>query len=304
MCSTLTVRGALEVQSDRRTLRLASPDLVGVSVTEGQVWFHTQTGRLLPQALYRDECESRASFLGFCLFFVLDGEDAITEVRLSSVRARHRIAIFRPKNNADFALCLLLYAIESLPLSKNTLEGLARYLYGANPRTGLTKIIRKSCVRMICTSLYMFFDVTDPPVMQCVPQIYVLYKETQRSNAEVVAETYFGVSDLSAMAYVSLAINDRHTRDGDLLGDVAAEVLNQACNVFYVPLGADRWLSNDCHPPSTLVPPDLATGGHASSSPERGRRDDGNDNDEDKRNRGKKKGRDGGKGSDNRRENE
>lgn len=264
----------MEVHSDRKALRLMSPDLVGVSVSEGQLWFHTETGRLLPQALYRDDCESRASFLGFCLFFVLDGEDAITEMRLSSIRAKHRIAMFRPKNNSDFALCLLLYAIESLPLSKNTLEGLARYLYASNPRTGLTKIIRRSCVRMICTSLYLFFDVTDRPVLQCVPQIYVLYKETQRSNAGIVAETYFGVSDLSAMAYVSLAINDRPTRDGDLMGDVAAEVLNQACNVFYVPLGEDKWLSNDCHPPSILTAPDVTTDAiTVTVHPEKGKTD-------------------------------
>lgn len=253
MCSTLTVRGALEVHSDRKSVRLTSPDLVALSVADGQLWFHTETGRLLPQALYRDESENRASFLGFCLFFVLDGEDAITEVRLSSIRAKHRIAIFRPKTNADFALCLLLYAIESLPLSKATLEGAARYLYASNPRTGLTKIIRKSCVRMICTSLYLFFDVMDRPVLQCVPQIYMLYKETQRSNAGIVAETYFGVADLSAMACVSLAINDRPTLDGDLMGDIAVDVLNHACNVFYVPLGDDKWLSNDCHEPSVLA---------------------------------------------------
>nr|WEG72023.1 tegument protein UL7 [Murid betaherpesvirus 2] len=280
MCSTLTVRGALEVHSDRKSVRLTSPDLVAVSVADGQLWFHTEAGRLLPQALYRDESESRASFLGFCLFFVLDGEDAITEVRLSSIRAKHRIAIFRPKTNADFALCLLLYAIESLPLSKATLEGAARYLYASNPRTGLTRIIRKSCVRMICTSLYLFFDVTERPVMQCVPQIYVLYKETQRSSAGIVAETYFGVSDLSAMACVSLAINERPTRDGDLMGDIAVEVLNQACNVFYVPLGDDKWLSNDCHEPSTLTPAHQAAGVDAiPATPPRGRIDGDGDGD-------------------------
>lgn len=243
----------MEVHSDRRTVRLAPPEIVAVSTVEGQLWLHTPQGELIPVAHYRSDCECRASFLGFCLFFALDGEDALTELRLSSIRAKHRLAVFRPKNGVDFALCLILYAIESLPLSKRTLEELTDYLSLARPRTGLTKIIRRSCIQLICTSLYLFFDVTDARVMHCVPEICVLYKETQRANASLLAEAYFGATDLAAMSYVSLAINDRPTRDGDLVADLATEVLNLTCNVFYVPLPGDRWLSNDENPQQTLA---------------------------------------------------
>lgn len=260
MSSTLMVRSGMEVHNDRQSVRLKSPEIVNVTVSDGQLWFHNESGQLVPHAQFRADSDCRTSFIGFCLFFILEGEDSLTEVRLSSIRAKHRLAVFRPKNNLDFTLCLILYAIESLPLSRQTLESLVGYLNNSKPRTGLTRMIRRSCIKLICTSLYLFFDVTDPRVIHCVPQICILYKETQRANATMLAETYFGVTDISSMSYVSLSITDRQTRDGDSIGDLATDVLNTACNVFYVPLGmngggntVNRWLSNDRNPPHTLA---------------------------------------------------
>nr|WEG69099.1 tegument protein UL7 [Mastomys natalensis cytomegalovirus 2]WEG69237.1 tegument protein UL7 [Mastomys natalensis cytomegalovirus 2]WEG69376.1 tegument protein UL7 [Mastomys natalensis cytomegalovirus 2]WEG69514.1 tegument protein UL7 [Mastomys natalensis cytomegalovirus 2]WEG69652.1 tegument protein UL7 [Mastomys natalensis cytomegalovirus 2] len=260
MSNTLMVRGAMEVHNDRKAVRIAAPEIVSISVSGNQLWFHTDTGQLIPHGQYRADADCRASFVGFCLFFVLDEEDALTELRLSSIRAKHRLAVFRPKNSVDFALCLILFSIESLPLSRQTLENLVGYLNNSHPRTGLTRMIRRSCIRLICISLYLFFDVTDTRVMQCVPQICVLYKETQRANATILAETYFGVSDISSMSFVSLALTDRHTRDGDTMADIATDVLNATCNIFYVPLGmkggttVNRWLSNDRNPQHKLFP--------------------------------------------------
>lgn len=239
------------MHSDRTRVRLTAPEVVSLTIADGQLWFHTESGQLVPCAQYKADTECKSSFLGFCLFFILDAEDTLTEVRISSVRARHRLAIFRPKSNTDFTMCMLLFAIESLPLSKHTLECLMAYLIDSNPRTGLTRMIRRSCVRLVCTSLYLFFDVTQPKVTHYVPQVCILYKETQRANASMLAQTYFGVKNISEMSLVSLCLTDRHTEDGDVMGDLAADVLNTVCNVFYAPIKIDggnvvtHWLSND-----------------------------------------------------------
>lgn len=250
----------MEVHNNRTTTKLAAPDVVGLTVTAGQLWFHTESGQVIQNSQYRTECECRANFVGFCLFFILEEEDALTELRLTSTRLRHRIAVFRPKNNTDFALCMILFAIESLPLSRPTLEKLVDLLRDINPRTGLTRMIRRSCIKLICLSLYLFFDVTEHQVTECVPQICLLYKETQRAGALVLAQTYFGVRDIASMSMVSLSLTDRVTKDGDLVGELAAEVLNTVCNVFYVPveLGnggntVTRWLSNDQTPAHILL---------------------------------------------------
>ncbi|AFX83416.1 B103 [Murid betaherpesvirus 8] len=255
MSNNLMVRGAMEVHNDRLKVRLISPEIVSITLVNGQMWLHTESGKIIPHLQYRTEVECKTSFVGFCLFFILEEEDGLSELRLTSIRARHRLAVFRPKTNTDFSLCLLLYAIESLPLSKQTLENIVCYLNDCNPRTGLAKMIRRSCVRLICASLYLFFDVQDTRITNRVSQVCLLYKETQRANASMIAETYFGKS-LPAMAtLVSLSICDRRTKDGDLVGELATDVLNTTCNVFYIPVGLNgntvtQWLSNDktpCH---------------------------------------------------------
>ncbi|AWV68023.1 M103 protein [Murid betaherpesvirus 1] len=260
MSSTLMVRGAMEVHNDRDYVRLLAPEIVSITVSDRQIWFHTESGELIPNAQYRADSDCRSSFLGFCLFFILDAEDALSELRLSSIRTKHRIAVFRPKTNTDFTLCMLLFAIESLPLSRQTLEHLVTFLTGTRPRTGLTRMICKSCIKLVCTSLYLFFDETDPRITRHVPEICMLYKETQRAQATMLAETYFGVQDITSMSLVSLTLTDRVTKDGDTVGDLAAEVLNTVCNVFYVPLGTNgsgvvtRWLSNDNNPKQRMYP--------------------------------------------------
>lgn len=279
------VRGVMEIHNDRETLSLSSPEIVNVSIMNDRLWFHTEAGQIVPHEQYRSDCDCRPSFLGFSLMFILENEDALTELRLTSTRTKHRIAVFRPKNNLDFVLCLLLFSIETLPLSRKTLGNLMSYVSEMRPRSGLAKMIRMSCLRLICVSLYLFFDVNDDRIVCAVPKIYVLYRETQRSRALTIAETYFGVKDLDAMNYVTLSLSVRLTRDGASVGELILEVVNEACNVFYVPLGVsgcsvDRWLSNDPDPSRGAArrgrePPPTAT---VDGDRERGAKKDDVDN--------------------------
>ncbi|AAK57147.1 T103 [Tupaiid betaherpesvirus 1] len=256
----LLIRGLMEVHHDRRCVGALVPEIVDVSVTENRVWVHTETGQLVSTEEHRAECECNPSYMGFSLLFLLDTEDTLVDLKISNLRLKHRVGVVRPRTDRQFTLCVLLFAVEALPLTRQTLLGLSDYVTRLRVSTALDDMLKLSCLRLIASCLYLFFDVEDQQVVAAVPSVYILHRETRRSRARVVAQAFFR-TELSDMNLVSLATISRKTRDGRPVSDVVNEVIREECPAFYIPIHlasggrASHWLSNDVAAPSPASSP-------------------------------------------------
>lgn len=270
MSNALMIRGLMELHNDRNDIYLMPPNVTDVTACDGRVILRSRENRMVTLEEHAAELDCDPSFLGFSGVFCLDTEDAITHVRISDVRLKHRVIVVRPKTRDDLLLCLLLFAVETLPLTRRTLLELLEVLgAGAPPgrpedegrtaaaaATGsrISRTLRHSCLRLTYSSLYLFFDETAPEVMWHVPKIFVLHKETRRARAEVLADIYFRLRRFDRMMAMDLCFITRETREGGRVLDIVTDVANEECRAFYVPMAAEKgrtvtWLSNDVSSP-------------------------------------------------------
>lgn len=247
MSNILLTRGLLEVSHDRNTVTLLDPSVADVALENGRLWFRLKCGRVVTASEYKQDCECRADYLGFSVIFVLENEDALTQVRIPAMRLRHRVAVTRPRTNLDMSVCLMLYAAECLPLTRGTILDMLSHLEGLpRPKTKLAYLMRESCRRLLNSGLYLYYD---DETADGVPRVYVLFRETQLARAHVIVETVFRTAQHLPPKTPGLDLVHRRTLDGINVRDLVREVLTEGCHSFYVPLTTDgtetTWLSNE-----------------------------------------------------------
>lgn len=247
----MMTRGLLEVHHNRRHAFLSSPDVVYVTLSGDRVLFHTETGQAISPEEYRTEREcGSSSFIGFTFAFILDHEDLLSHLKITNLRLKHRVGLYHPKTDREFALCVLVFAVESLPLSRSTLLSMRTYVSRLRPRQGLVTMIRETCLRLINSALFLFFDDTSSETLRGVPRPYMLHRESRRAAASVIARAFFK-TDLKDMSAINLSLCKKQTKEGRQITSLMAEVLNEAYVTFYVTLGLDcrgranKWLSNE-----------------------------------------------------------
>lgn len=235
MCSVLLIRGVMEIHREKNSSAHATPlEIVDVNVAGDRVLFQTENGRLVSAAEYHLECKCKASFAGFSMFFTLECEDVLTHLKIHSIRLKHRIAMVQPERDADFALCMIMFAVECLPLGRATLLSLLEFLqHNIVVTRDLYSNIKDSCIKLLYSSLYLHFDVVPGDALKTVPKVFILHRETRRSRASVLSCAYFRVKKLGDLNSVNLNFVSRKTKDGrpvmkvlnDVLGDSTVSLL-------------------------------------------------------------------------------
>lgn len=242
MSNALLLRGIMEIHHDRSAPAYVTPlEIVEVSVAGDRIVFQTENGRRVSAAEYNLECRCKPSFVGFSVFFTLDCEDALSHVRIHGIRLRHRVGILCPTRDTDFCLCMIMFAVECLPLTRHTLLSLAVFLeHQVTSRTGIYAALKESCLRLVYSSLYLHFDVATDLSMQRIPKVFVLHRETRRSRASVVSGAYFRVASIEEMNMINLNFVSRRTKEGRLVANILNDVIDDARRAFCAPDNATR----------------------------------------------------------------
>ncbi|AEV80456.1 tegument protein UL7 [Cercopithecine betaherpesvirus 5] len=224
----LMVRGVLEVHTDatRRNVMIMAPQIVDLNVKSDRLWVHTDHGMLCSISEYRSELELRPSFVGYSTMFLLENEDVMTHVKLSSMRLKHRCGIVSTKNLLHFALCTVLSCVENLTLTRKCLYDLLGYLKVTNVRDRFGRMLRNSCRKLICTSLYLFFDDRTPQILEMVPQAFILFQETRNSCVQTILRFWFRITRQEEAYKFTMRIIDRKTLFGTSVQVALVEVLN------------------------------------------------------------------------------
>lgn len=248
MSDALMVRGMVEIRRDRDAASVVPLDVVGITVSGGRLVLHTERGTAMAVEEYRAEKECCSSYGGFAFTFALETEDALTALKITALRLKYRMAAVRPKTNTDFCLCVLIHAVETLPLTRHTLRGLVPFLERIRTNTPLPSAMRTSCLRLVHAAMYLFFDETGAGTLAHVPRVFVLHKEARRARATCV-RALFGPP--SRGDSVSLSFAARRTQDGRTVESVMNDVLAEEGRAFYVPIAmsegsrVDGWLCNE-----------------------------------------------------------
>lgn len=223
----------LEVRTDgERGTSLVNPDVTDVTVSgAGRLLFRTESGREMSAHEYRAERACNHAYYGFAFVFVLENEDTLKETKLVKSRLKHRVAVTRPTTDDDFALCLLLYVTECLPVSRVTLLAVLNYLQTtARGTSSFFGLVRRSCMVMTCSCLYLFFDVSSDVILTHVPKTYILHQQVRRSRLDAASAAISGLLGSVVApgdAFFSLSFATRQTRDGYGVRHVMHEVVSE-----------------------------------------------------------------------------
>lgn len=233
----------MEIHREKNSPAHATPlEIVDVNVVGDRVLFQTENGRFVSAAEYHLECKCKASFVGFSVFFTLECEDALTHLRIHGIRLKHRIALVRPDRDADFALCMIMFAVECLPLGRVTLMSLLEFLkHNIVVTRELYSNIKDSCLKLLHSSLYLHFDVVSGEALKTIPKVFILHRETRRSRAAVISSAYFRARKLEDLNSINLNFVSRKTKEGrpvinvlnDVLGDSTIALPSPSVNARY-----------------------------------------------------------------------
>ncbi|QQL09733.1 Ba140 [Baboon cytomegalovirus] len=224
----LMIRGVLEVHTDATGSNaiITFPEVVDLSVKGDRLWVHTDHGMLCSIAEYRSELQLKPSFLGYSTVFLLENEDVMTHVKLPSMRLKHRCGIVMPHNLMHFTLCTILSCVENLTLTRKCLGDLLEYLKRTNVRDSFGKLLRSSCKKLICTTLYLFFDDRTPEIVENVPSAFVLFQESRHGLIATVMRFWFRITNQDDMYKFSMRLIERKTLYGTLVETAIVQVLN------------------------------------------------------------------------------
>lgn len=226
MSNIMMTRGVMEAYNDRGQVAARRPDLRNLTLMGRRLILETDSGKRISMAEYRMERQCNPTFAGFTAFLALDNEDALLYLKIQAIRLKHRVAIVSPSRDADFTLCVINFCLECLPLTRTTLIMLIAYLHNLRPRVPIFQVMKETCLRLVHSSLYLFFDIGCENTMRYIPQTYVLYKEARRSGADVVSQTVFLVDGVEGLRIADLNFASRHTRDGVAAMGVLTSVLD------------------------------------------------------------------------------
>ncbi|AKT72740.1 Cy140 [Cynomolgus cytomegalovirus] len=224
----LMVRGVLEVHTDETShnVIVTTPQIVDITVSNDRLWVHTDHGMLCSISEYRGEMSLKSSFVGYSTIFLLENEDAIKTVKLTSMRLKHRCGIVRTSNLMHFTLCTILSCVENLTLTRKCLLDLLGYLKVVNIRDQFGTLLRISCQKLICSTLYLFFDDKTPEIVQQVPKVFILFYESRQSFLHTILRFWFRITRQDESYKVTMKLMERQTLNGKLVEVALIEVLN------------------------------------------------------------------------------
>ncbi|QQL10249.1 Ja140 [Japanese cytomegalovirus] len=224
----LMVRGVLEVHTDETShnVIVTTPQVVDITVSNDRLWVHTDHGILCSISEYRAEMNLKPSFVGYSTIFLLENEDVVTTVKLTSMRLKHRCGIVRTRNLTHFTLCTILSCVENLTLTRKCLTDLLGYLKVVNVRDQFSQLLRYSCRKLICSTLYMFFDDKTPDIMEYVPKVFILFQESRQTFLQAISRFWFRITNQDDAYKVTLKLMDRKTLNDKSVEVALVEVLN------------------------------------------------------------------------------
>lgn len=203
----LTVRIILEIYKNCNSVILKKPNIIDVSIVDNNLWFHLENGTLLNASEYKFECERGLGFEGLSGIFLLDTEDAITEVHLTYFQLKHRIVHLKLKEKIDYILCGLIYALENLPLSQLTLKKLMIFIQDLpKSKSKISFILKNTCKKLIAVCQYIFYD--DKNIVN-IPPVIRLYYESKKAQANIINKAYFNKSSTTE----TLSLNTKKIRN-------------------------------------------------------------------------------------------
>ncbi|AHB19571.1 tegument protein UL7 [Human betaherpesvirus 5] len=224
----LMIRGVLEVHTDftRQNVMIMEPQVLDFTVRGDKLWLHTEHGLLVSMAEYRSELLCTSAFLGYSAVFLLETEDAVTQVRLSDLRLKHRCGIVKADNLLHFALCTVISCVENCNLTRKCLHDLLQYLDAVNVRESFGRLLHHSARQLICSALYLLFEEKEPHIVQYVPATFVLFQQTRHTCLQLVARFFFRLTGQDEAHSFSLKLTERKTVDGWPVGLGLLDVLN------------------------------------------------------------------------------
>ncbi|AAM00740.1 tegument protein UL7 [Panine betaherpesvirus 2] len=225
---SLMIRGVLEVRTDftKHNVMIMVPRVMDFTVKDDRLWVQTVQSPMLSMSEYRAELLHGTSFVGYSTVFLLETEDAITQLKLTDLRVKHRCGLVKPDNLMHFSLCTILSCVENCNLSRQCLFDLLSYLRMMNVRDSFGKLLQHSARRLICSALYLFFEEKDADVVEHVPATFMLYLQARHSCLEIVTRFFFRITRQDEDHVFSLKLTDRKTLDGWAVGLALLDVLN------------------------------------------------------------------------------
>ncbi|AEV80797.1 tegument protein UL7 [Aotine betaherpesvirus 1] len=230
----LMIRGVLEVHcEDNVTVFCMQPEVMDITHQNNKLWVHTDHGTVVSMNEYHAECKCRSSWLGYSAVFLLENEDALSRVKLSAIRLKHRTAVLVPSTLKQFSLCVILSCVENVPLTRRCLQELLAYVQGLQATDRIDSMLQSSCRRLICSALYLFFDHPAEEIKPYVPKIFVLYMETRTSYVETIARLFLRLASLKDDEKTTLCLLNRLTLDEVPVSTALHDVLNESYPHFY-----------------------------------------------------------------------
>ena len=205
-----SVRNICELNKHAEHVSIKNLPLIDISVGNDDVWFHLEDSTIVNGKSYKSICEKTLGFLGFIGIILLDSEDTLEEIRLSKTQCKRRIIYLILKEDTEFLLCGIVYALENLPIKGQTLLKLRDIIKKISVTLPVSKLLACTCQKLISILRYIFYDDKQQDVLDKVPPIIQLYYESKTANIHML-NLFFKSHDNDDTC--TLSLNTRRLQD-------------------------------------------------------------------------------------------